>query len=75
LSEAVESILHQSFRDFEFIIIHDARAMLQIQSFILTTSSHPQMRVYHQENSGLIGSLNVIVSFPGCATWRALNEK
>jgi hypothetical protein len=58
LREAVASILGQSFRDFEFIIINDGStdgtgAMLDSYA-----RSDPRVRVYHQENKGLTESLN-----------------
>ncbi len=58
LGEAIESILNQSFRDFEFIIINDGstdRTSSILHRFEL--ADH-RVRVYHQENRGLIASLN-----------------
>jgi hypothetical protein len=58
LSEAVESILNQTFRDFEFIIINDGstdRTATILESFRM---SDPRVRVYHQENRGVGESLN-----------------
>jgi hypothetical protein len=65
LAEAIESILHQSFRDFEFIVIDDgstdcSRALLNHYQQI-----DDRIRVYCQENRGLVESLN-----RGCALAR-----
>ena len=58
LAEAVESILHQTFSDFEFIIINDGSS--DKSADILSKYEHLDERVhiYHQENRGLIASLN-----------------
>lgn len=58
LSEAVESILNQTFRNFEFIIINDGST--DGSSDILEHYSHIDRRitVYHQGNKGLIHALN-----------------
>jgi glycosyltransferase involved in cell wall biosynthesis len=58
LQEAVESILKQTFRDFEFIIINDGST--DNSSAILTHYEQidGRIRVCNQENRGLIASLN-----------------
>ncbi len=62
LAEAVESILAQSFADFEFIIIDDGST--DRTSAILETYEKTDTRVlvHHQENKGLVEALN-----RGCA--------
>ena len=58
LREAMESILDQSFRDFEFIVIDDGstdRCPSILDSY---QKSDARLTVYHQENRGLIESLN-----------------
>lgn len=58
LGDAIESILNQSFRDFEFIIINDGST--DHTSSILHRYERRDGRIciYHQENRGLIASLN-----------------
>ena len=62
LREAVESILNQSFCDFEFIIIDDGSTDNSGSILASYQRSDPRIRTYHQENRGLIHSLN-----RGCA--------
>jgi glycosyltransferase involved in cell wall biosynthesis len=58
LEEAIKSILNQTFGDFEFIIINDGST--DSTSVILRRHGDldDRMRIYHQENRGLIASLN-----------------
>jgi glycosyltransferase involved in cell wall biosynthesis len=58
LREAIDSILAQSYRDFEFIIIDDGST--DSTSAILESYSvqDSRIRVYGQENSGIVDSLN-----------------
>jgi hypothetical protein len=65
LAGAVESILNQSFRDFEFIVIDDGStdgSGAILDAYQLRDS---RLRVYHQQNRGLTESLN-----RGCALAR-----
>jgi hypothetical protein len=58
LVEAIESILNQSFRDFEFIVVDDGstdNSGTILDSYLRKDS---RLRVFHQENKGLIESLN-----------------
>jgi hypothetical protein len=58
LREAIESILSQTFRDFEFIIINDGSTDGTAAMLDSYARSDPRVRVYQQENKGLIESLN-----------------
>jgi hypothetical protein len=58
LREAVDSILRQSFCDFEFIIIDDGSTDESGSILDHYQTRDPRVRVYHQENKGLIESLN-----------------
>lgn len=56
IGEAIESVLAQSFRDFEFLIIDDGSqddSLRIIQGF-----QDPRIRVVSRPNKGLIASLN-----------------
>jgi Glycosyl transferase family 2 len=58
LNEAIESILMQSFRDFEFIIVNDGstdRTRDIIEAFSEADSRIAQI---HQQNTGIVGALN-----------------
>lgn len=56
LREAVDSVLKQSYTDFEFLIINDGST--DDTKAILATYTDPRIRVVHQENMGLVASLN-----------------
>ena len=58
LREAVESILGQSFGDFEFIVIDDGSTDESASILRSYEQSDRRLRVYGQENRGLIDSLN-----------------
>jgi glycosyltransferase involved in cell wall biosynthesis len=61
LSLAIESILGQTFTDFEFLILNDgskdgSRAIIDAYA-----ASDPRIRAIHRENRGLVVSLNQLV--------------
>lgn len=58
LREAVESILCQSLRDLELIVIDDGSTDATAEILDDYKSKDPRVRVFHQENAGLIESLN-----------------
>jgi hypothetical protein len=58
LCEAVESILGQSLSDFEFIIIDDGSTDRSGSILKAYEARDPRIRIYPQENRGLIESLN-----------------
>jgi hypothetical protein len=65
LGEAVESILGQSFGDFEFIIIDDGSTDGSTALLGAFAERDARIGVYRQENKGLVESLN-----RGCALAR-----
>jgi hypothetical protein len=65
LAEAVESILNQSFSDFELIVINDGSTDSSGAILESYQKKDPRLRVYHQGNRGLVESLN-----RGCALVR-----
>jgi cellulose synthase/poly-beta-1,6-N-acetylglucosamine synthase-like glycosyltransferase len=58
LSQAIDSILGQTFRDFEFIIIDDGSTDDSGSILESHRRSDSRVRVYSQKNNGLIYSLN-----------------
>jgi hypothetical protein len=58
LRDAVESILEQRFRGFELIVINDGSTDKSASILDSYQKSDARVRVYHQENRGLIESLN-----------------
>jgi glycosyltransferase involved in cell wall biosynthesis len=60
LNEAIESILNQTFTDFEFIIINDGSE--DKTRDILEFYTDPRIRLFHQNKMGLTKSLNKALS-------------
>jgi cellulose synthase/poly-beta-1,6-N-acetylglucosamine synthase-like glycosyltransferase len=58
LREAVESILQQSLREFEFIIVDDGSTDQSASILDSYESGDARVKVYRKEHSGLIESLN-----------------
>ena len=58
LAEAVESILDQSFRDFEFIVIDDGSTDGSARILEGYARRDPRVQVCQQDNQGLVCSLN-----------------
>jgi len=58
LGDAVNSILDQSFRDFEFIIINDGSIDNTASILEKYKKLDPRVSVYHQDNQGMIAALN-----------------
>ena len=56
LQEAVDSVLAQTFKDFEFVIINDGSTDHSLA--MLQRYTDPRIRIIDQENHGLIDSLN-----------------
>lgn len=59
LNEAINSVLHQSFTDFELIIINDGSSDGSAQ--LLETFNDPRIRLSHQTNRGLAATLNIAI--------------
>ena len=58
LHEAVESMLDQSFREFEFIILDDGSTDRSASILNSYQNRDGRVKVHHQEHGGLIESLN-----------------
>ena len=56
--EAIESILKQTFDDFEFIVIDDGSKDGSSDILALYAEKDSRIRIFRQENSGLIAALN-----------------
>ncbi len=56
LQESVESIINQTFKNFEFIIINDGSTDNTAKT--LESYTDPRIRLFNQENMGLTKSLN-----------------
>ena len=56
LEECIDSILNQTFQDFEYIILDNGSTDRTPE--ILVQYTDPRIRIIHQENLGIAGSLN-----------------
>jgi glycosyltransferase involved in cell wall biosynthesis len=56
IGEAINSILHQTYTDFEFLIINDGSKDNSLE--IINSFTDPRIRVINQPNKGLIDTLN-----------------
>jgi len=72
LDAAIESILSQTFRDFEFLIIDDGST--DESSSILKRYTDPRIRSVHQANRGLAGTLNIGIEMAK-GTWIARQDQ
>jgi glycosyltransferase involved in cell wall biosynthesis len=68
LGEAIQSVLDQTFTDFELIIINDGST--DNSQSIIESFDDNRIRVYHKPNTGLIETLNLGVSYSH-ANWIA----
>lgn len=59
---AIESILAQTFRDFEFLIVNDGSTDASGEIIDSYAAADPRIRAIHQPNRGLIASLNRLVA-------------
>ena len=60
INECIDSVLNQSFRDFEFVIIDDGSTDRTYD--IISAINDPRIVIFRKENTGLIDSLNFGVS-------------
>jgi glycosyltransferase involved in cell wall biosynthesis len=58
LHEAVDSILNQTFRDFEFIAVDDGSTDQSRQILEQYAKQDPRVRVISRPNTGIVGALN-----------------
>src|SRR5512139_3706130 len=58
LAESIGSILNQTFRDFEFIIVNDGSSDDSASILHKYKKSDSRIRVYHQENQGTAAARN-----------------
>jgi glycosyltransferase involved in cell wall biosynthesis len=63
LSEAIESILRQTFRDFEFVIIDDGSTDDTSEILSAYANRDARVLVFHHDNKGRAESLNIGMSF------------
>lgn len=61
LTLAIESILTQTFTDFEFLILNDGSSDASADIIDSYAARDPRIRAIHRENCGLIFSLNQLV--------------
>lgn len=57
IAEAIDSILNQTYADFEFIIINDG-SQDKTKDIILSYSDHRIVYLENKENQGIVGALN-----------------
>lgn len=61
LAEAIESILGQTFGDFEFLIVNDGSTDDSGAIIDLHAARDQRIRAIHQPNRGLVASLNLMI--------------
>jgi glycosyltransferase involved in cell wall biosynthesis len=61
LTEAVESVLSQTFRDFELVILDDGSTDRSLEIVRGYAAKDPRVRPITRENRGLIASLNQLI--------------
>ena len=62
LSEAIESVLAQSWRDFEFLLLDDGSNDGSLAIMQRFAALDPRIRVIARENRGLVASLNQLLA-------------
>ena len=61
LRAAIDSILAQTFGDFEFLIVNDGSSDGSAEIIDAFAAADPRVRPIHQENRGLVASLNRMI--------------
>ncbi|MEM9702434.1 MAG: glycosyltransferase [Planctomycetota bacterium] len=61
LPEAVESVLNQNFRDFEFLVVNDGSTDGTGAVLDDYAAADPRVRVIHRENGGYTSALNLLI--------------
>lgn len=62
LAEAIESILHQSFSDFEFLIINDGSTDRSLKILQRYAAQDSRIRLVSRPNTGLVVALNEMLA-------------
>ena len=62
LTEAIESVLAQSWRDFEFLMLDDGSSDGSLAVMRHFAARDPRIRVISRENRGLVASLNQLLA-------------
>tara|TARA_Y100000994_G_scaffold247154_1_gene251921 strand:- start:953 stop:1930 length:978 start_codon:yes stop_codon:yes gene_type:complete len=62
LKYSIESILNQTFRDFEFIIVDDGSTDSSIDIINFFQSRDKRIRIIQKKNTGLADSLNIAIN-------------
>lgn len=63
LKQSIESILNQTYKDFEFIIINDGSTDNSLNIIYEYANKHTKIKVIARENRGLVCSLNEGISY------------
>lgn len=61
LREAVDSVLAQTFADFEFLIVNDGSTDNSPAMLDSIAATDPRIKLFHRVNHGLIDSLNFMI--------------
>ena len=61
LKYSIESILNQTFRDFEFIIVDDGSTDSSIDIMNFYKSKDKRIKIISKKNTGLADSLNIAI--------------
>jgi len=62
LREALESILNQTFKNFELLIMDDGSTDQTAEILKTFAKKDPRIKIFHQKNSGVVRSLNALIA-------------